>query len=348
MKILFLYTELADYTLACLRALKNADPGIQLLVIHYPVNKEAPFLFDFGNIGEFICLADFPKYALFKKCVSEFNPDKVVCSGWINKWYVRFCWIQKNASPCIVAIDNVWGGNWKQHVLKALSLITIRRIFNKIWVPGNPQLTYAGKLGYSNKDTLTGYYCCDTLKFRSLFEKNRERKMLQFPRRFLCVARYIPEKGYNLLWEAFIEWKTSKPNNWELWCAGTGLLFDQRIHHDDIRHLGFIQEKDWEEIVANTGVFVLPSKYEPWGVVVHEFSASGFPLLLSNKVGAASTFLTRKNGLSFDPENKIEFINCFEQFSRMTDEELYLMSVESSRLAEKITPEHWSCTLLEA
>ena len=43
MKVLILYTELADYFLACLKELENHVDEIH--VIHWPIRDEAPFIF---------------------------------------------------------------------------------------------------------------------------------------------------------------------------------------------------------------------------------------------------------------------------------------------------------------
>ena len=42
-KVIFLYTELADYFLACLKELENHVDEIH--VIHWPIRGEAPFVF---------------------------------------------------------------------------------------------------------------------------------------------------------------------------------------------------------------------------------------------------------------------------------------------------------------
>ena len=50
----------------------------------------------------------------------------------------------------------------------------------------------------------------------------------------------------------------------------------------------------WErisEVYAVADVFALLSTHEPWGVVVNEAAASGLPLLLSDRVGAAHDLL---------------------------------------------------------
>ena len=91
------------------------------------------------------------------------------------------------------------------------------------------------------------------------------------------------------LWQAFIELQSEDPNEWELWCLGIGDI--EAVEHPKIKHFGFVQPKDLSAITLQCGVFVLPSRFEPWGVVVHEFTAAGLPLLLSNVVGASSTFL---------------------------------------------------------
>jgi glycosyltransferase involved in cell wall biosynthesis len=56
----------------------------------------------------------------------------------------------------------------------------------------------------------------------------------------------------------------------------------------------------------------MPSKKEPWGVVLHEMAIAGLPLLASENVGAASAFLREgENGKVFKLE---ELSNILPQF----------------------------------
>jgi glycosyltransferase involved in cell wall biosynthesis len=346
MKILFLYTELADYTLACLKALKQKKA--EILVIHFPVNPEAPFLFEFEGIGNFKSVNTFRDYNSFKSLILKFDPDKLVCSGWTNKWYIRVAWELRNKTYCILTLDNHWTGNIKQRIISGISKFTIRKIFKKIWIPGTPQVKYANKLSFLDKDILKGFYSCDVPRFNSLANKFDSAKKEKFPHRFLCVARYIPAKGYDLLWSAFIEWKQGSANDWQLWCAGTGEMFDQKVGHPDIKHLGFIQNGEWDNIIEQTGVFILASLFEPWGVVVQEFSAAGYPLLISDRVGASTLFLNDSNGYSFDPGNKPALIQLFERIAAQSDEALFQMGKASYQNSRLITPQHWACTVLTA
>ena len=45
---MILYTELAQYSIACFKALSRLD--VNLLVVHWPINAEAPFKLDLSFI----------------------------------------------------------------------------------------------------------------------------------------------------------------------------------------------------------------------------------------------------------------------------------------------------------
>ena len=343
MKVLFLYTELADYTITCLKELKRT--GADIRVIHYPVNPEAPFNFNLEQEGYFTSIKSFGTYEAFESACRDYAADKIVCSGWVNKWYVRFCSRNRKQILNVLALDNHWSGSLKQQLFRVVAPFTIGRIFRKVWVPGQPQVKYARKLGFASNRIATGFYSCDVNHFHNLYLENQKSKAAGFPRRLLCVARYIPVKGYAQLWSAFITWKSRYNNDWELWCAGTGEDFDKREIHPSIRHLGFIQKDELERIIKDTGVFILASNSEPWGVAVHEYSAAGYPLVLSNHVGAASAFVNESNGFLFNPDSEDEIINALQKLSELSDEQLIRMSEASSHLAFSITPEKWASTV---
>ncbi len=82
-------------------------------------------------------------------------------------------------------------------------------------------------------------------------------------------------------------------------------------------------------------------------MVVQEMAAAGFPLLLSNKVGAASAYLEEgKNGYSFKAGNADDLHEKLDKIFQMSDQELIEMGKNSHRLAIGQNPEVWSQTLL--
>ena len=108
-----------------------------------------------------------------------------------------------------------------------------------------------------------------------------------------------------------------------------------------------MQPKDLEPILEKSGVFVLPSRFEPWAVVVHEYAAAGFPMILSNAIGAKEVFLQEdKNGFSFQQQNIVELKTRLKNIINLSDKELSLMSEYSHSLAQQNSPEKWTATVV--
>jgi glycosyltransferase involved in cell wall biosynthesis len=217
--------------------------------------------------------------------------------------------------------------------------------FSHVWVPGNIQKTYALKLGFKEQQIRMGFYSADTNYFSSLYDSIKEEKKKYFPKRFIYVGRYYDFKGISNLWNAFIDLQNENPNEWELWCLGTGTVAP--VNHPKIKHFGFVQPGDLLEYVKNTGVFVMPSLFEPWGVALHEFAAMGFPLVVSDSVGASEVFVKDKvNGFLFQAEKTDSLKEKLKTIMQLTSEQLTLMGDESRKRALLITPDKWAETVM--
>ena len=89
--------------------------------------------------------------------------------------------------------------------------------------------------------------------------------------------------------------------------------------------IGPINNEDFDE-VKKSGCFIVPSHWEPWGVVVHEFGLAGLPLILSNKVGARSTFLIDNyNGYTFKSKNNKSLQDAMLKIMNSSDKSLLKM-----------------------
>jgi len=342
-KILILYTELADYSLACFRALKQ--DGVELWLVHWPVNAEAPFKFDLSFCDRHLSRKDLNVNHLRQE-IEAFQPHLILCSGWIDKTYVAICRSWFGKIPTVLTLDNHWRGTAKQQLARLLSPISLRRTFSHAFVPGRPQKDYALKLGFPEERISLGFYSADTYRFLVYYKNIMEQKSGAFPKRFLFVGRYVRHKGIFELFTAFIEFRKTH-TEWELWCAGTGAEFEHRVESEGIRHFGFVQPSEMEPILSETGVYILPSHFEPWGVSVHEMAVAGFPMLLSDEVGAKEAFMTEgKNGKTFKSGNAQQLFDAMCWISEQTDEKLLEMGRLSHELGMKNTPEIWASTLL--
>jgi glycosyltransferase involved in cell wall biosynthesis len=340
---LFLYTELAKYITSCIEHLSKLG---EVHIINYPVNKEAPF--QFQNENKSIFYYDRFNYNTFElnQLIDSINPDIIFCSGWIDKEYLKICKKFKKKIPTVLCMDTKWKGDFRQQFASIFSPFLITNKFSYAWVPGQQQVIFAQKLGIKPANIKTGYYCADINLFNDYFNLTTKHKNQNFPKRFLYVGRYYDFKGIQNLWDAFVQLQQENPNEWELWCLGNGDL--KPVNHTKIKHFGFKQPEQLLEIISGTGVFILPSLFEPWGVVVQEYATAGYPLILSDQVGAAESFLSiNKNGQKFKSSDTIDLKEKMKMFINLPNETLTLMSKKSHELGNKITISDWCKTAIE-
>ncbi|MGI9077947.1 MAG: glycosyltransferase family 4 protein [Gemmatimonadaceae bacterium] len=55
----------------------------------------------------------------------------------------------------------------------------------------------------------------------------------------------------------------------------------------NVSFLGFVNQRALPEVYSLADLFVMPSEFEPWGLVLNEAMAAGLPVVVSDEVGAA-------------------------------------------------------------
>ena len=114
------------------------------------------------------------------------------------------------------------------------------------------------------------------------------------PDRFVLFAgRLVEDKG---ILDLVAAWRMLAPSGVSLLVAGEGLLSAELAREPGLVTLGFVQPDDLIELYALAEWTVLPSRREPWGVVVNEALASGCPVIVSDRVGAAADLV--ENGVN--------------------------------------------------
>jgi glycosyltransferase involved in cell wall biosynthesis len=68
-----------------------------------------------------------------------------------------------------------------------------------------------------------------------------------------------------------------------------------RHHLDAIRFAGFRNQSELPRFFQLADVFVLPSRHEPWGLIVNESMASGCPVIVSTDVGSHADLVTQNS-----------------------------------------------------
>jgi glycosyltransferase involved in cell wall biosynthesis len=105
---------------------------------------------------------------------------------------------------------------------------------------------------------------------------------------------------------------------------------------------GFVQPKELPEFFSQHGAFIMPSRFEPWGVAIGEAAASGMPLICSSACGAALDLLRPfYNGLSFSPGDAPQLARAMAWMSDHA-EQLPLMGSRSQCLARAYGADMWA------
>jgi len=108
--------------------------------------------------------------------------------------------------------------------------------------------------------------------------------------RFLFVGRFIERKGLDTLLEAFRLADTGT-----LRLVGDGPLAEEVTRaaaaDERIQLAGHLAGEALSQAYAEADALIVPSLYEPWGLVVHEGLAHGVPVITTDQVGAADDLL---------------------------------------------------------
>jgi glycosyltransferase involved in cell wall biosynthesis len=332
-RILVLYKELAGYFIACLDEL-CLKHNTQADVVAYPVNADAPFEFKHSDRIQIYTRNSISNQEL-KRMIAHNDYDLIFTGGWFDKGYLTA--LKHRKCPALLGFDNAWNGSLKQQLSTLYGRFFLRPLFEFAFVPGSRQVTFASKLGFSPDRIVRGAYSCNVDKFSGV-------ELEQQPtNRLIYAGRYSSEKFVEPLFKLFHKLAEQEFPNWELHCIGTGPLWNDRLQSPHIVHHGFMQPDNLLTFMHTGNAFVLPSTFEPWGVVVHEFASAGYPLILSDAVGAAESFLEpEKNGYSFRSGDMNDLEKSLRKMMSQSPETLRAMGNRSRLLAENITPSTWA------
>jgi len=344
-RVLYLYEEVMGYTLATLREL--AKRGAEINVVHWDHKKLTPFRFhDIDGVTFYsrstLSVRDIIDLA------QALSPDITVVSGWNDRGYLLAALsLRRKSKRVVLALDGPWRGTIKQRLAAVLGRLGVfRLVYSHAWVAGVYQYHYAVNLGLRRDEIVFDLYSADLTLFHNARKNLNVAASAEYPRTFLFVGRLEKVKGLETLSAA---WRLlgKHRRDWTLRVIGHGSLQGMFEGIEGVVTSGFLQPEHLAREVAGAGCFVLPSNLEPWGVVVHEFVASGLPLILSSEVGSASVFLVPgENGFVFDSGDARSLAECMRAIIDSPECRLRAMGAASHRLSFRVTPASSAANLL--
>jgi glycosyltransferase involved in cell wall biosynthesis len=311
--------------------LSEQDPRRQ-----YPV-YETEFRFDRRVLPGVGVLAR-GRWVMFNRgargALEEFDPDVVLLGGWNQPaFWSGLRWARRLGRPVVLWVESTL------HDERSGSLVLERLKRRAVGaaagflVPGRAAREYVESLGVPRDRIVIAPNAVDL----SIFSVDPDRSGRDGCR-FLYVGRLAPEKGLDLLLRAF----ERVPG--ELVIAGSGPQQDElrRLVDGRVHLVGQVPREKLPALYAEADCFILPSRSEPWGMVLNEAAAAGLPLVATEAVGAGYDLIEDGvNGYRVPVDDEDALVDVLQRVA--ADQSWRAGAGERSReLTEGYTGEAWA------
>ena len=199
---------------------------------------------------------------------------------------------------------------------------------------------------FPGKDVRSIPYYCDLQPF---IETKRESKG---PINFLFCGQMIQRKGVDVLLAAFDQVVQENPNV-KLTLVGRQAelpTFLSSVSHQArtrISYEGFQPPEQLPRFFAQADVFILPSRYDGWGVVVNQALGAGLPVLCSDAVGAAHDLVSPETNGALFPSGDAEALSRHMKRLAVDRDKVLAWGSASRARAENWMPERGAAKWVE-
>jgi len=342
LRVVFCWAEVSGYSAACFRALMKR-PGIDVHVIHPDRLLDRPNPFDAERLLTGISNRQFDARrsdldSFLLQAVSERDPDVIALCGWIFWPYTRLvnAALLKRAR-IMLGMDTPWRGTVSQR-LGRLRLAHIVSRLDLVVTAGMASAQYARRIGVPDSRIRPGFYGFDF----EMFHSASSLRPAVWPRQFLFAGRYAHEKDLQTLVDAYRIYRGAVQVPWGLTCRGTGPQAELLRNLPGIVDAGFVGPADLARVFGAHGAFILPSRFEPWGVVIAEAAAAGLPVICTNVCGAAADIVRPYYSGIVVPAGQPEALGQAMRWVHDHEGELQAMGQRGQALAAAFSADAWA------
>jgi len=332
--------ELSGYFVSSIQQWKESSK-VEIWVVYWPTHRDAPFQWSMESDVHWIVKEEF--FSNLHHDLFWSDVQHLFVAGWGDGDYNTIVKDRKSISKTIL-FDTQWSSSLKMQLGRFWLYIDYTRYFQSAWVPGKRQRRLAEKLFFKPSQVFENFYVGDQFLFdHADLHPSSQNATLNI----VFAGRLIHEKGILPFIQTFLSFLQSHPHlDWHLHICGTGPLLEECPLHKKITYHGFVQPQALALFFKTMDVFVLPSVYEPWGVVVHEAAFSGLALIVSDAVGAGDQFVeSNHNGWIVPSGDTDAIIRCIDQYCQMSPNERLAFSQRSQLLARSVDLNAWVKTI---
>lgn len=309
-RISVLWENVTGYVQAALRALLE-ETGVELFIVQRSAQANAEFDMAFDERTTFIRLHEQSvESRSWLEDLLSFESELALITGTPDSRYREAARrIRQQGGISVWANDRVLRSPPRDTYQWILGrLLRMWRDYDAAFVPGHEAARYAHHIGFPKGAVFQGLYTCDTTLFRPIGVRRHAESKSDWPSIFLFVGQLIERKGIDILVKAYETYRRRVKSPWELWCVGTGPLRSVLKGQPGVQLLGFLPPEECATTMAKAGVLILPSRWDHWGVVIHEATCAGLPVLASRGCAATVELVQDGyNGFTF-PANDEQYL----------------------------------------
>jgi glycosyltransferase involved in cell wall biosynthesis len=254
------------------------------------------------------------------KLVRSGDFDAVVIYGYAYaSLWIALAAAKSKRIPIMMSADTVklrslgrgWRGWWwKRWVKRRFLRFVYLRLANLILVPSSAARNFQrSAIGIPDTRIVLTHYVVDNDFFNQASKKEGRstvRRSWNVPDDAMVIlycAKLTPWKRPQDLLRSFGAICTDRSSELPpayLVFAGDGILNESLRAEaaalgvsEKVRFLGFVNQSALPGVYAASDVLVLPSEFEPWGLVVNEAMVCGVPAIVSDQVGAGADLVIR-------------------------------------------------------
>lgn len=307
-KILLVYIEPTPYILGLIKNIILIFIG-QIDIVFLKENASQNWNLELDN--KYLVLPDnkLKRILTITRLILKNKYNVVHIAGWSEPTFLFAMFLSKIRSiPVSVESDTPIPHETKRckKIIKRIVYPPVFSLINIFLPGGTRQAKYIEYFGVDTKRIIPVQMTVDVDAIRKYVQalyshdRTRIRKLYNIEEEdivYLFVGRLETHKGILNLIAVFEE---IKDKNLKLLIVGDGSLrcsIETVVKtRDNIRYAGRLSENSLIDTYYAADVLVLPSHFEPWGLVVNEAMAVGKPVIVSDRVGCIDDLITDENG----------------------------------------------------
>lgn len=221
------------------------------------------------------------------KVIERLRPDVVITTGFNPTHLLAFVYALLQRKTHIPMTDGTFESEQKLSWLHRLIRSIVYRFSKSFIGASRGALKLYNSYGIADAKFFQSHLCIDNSAFLACAEGQRQYDLM-------FSGRFSPEKNPIFALDVAAGVAKALGRKVSILMVGSGPLLEQAKRYADqlrpeveAKFPGFLQQRELPKVYGSAKLFLFPSSWDPWGVVVNEACAAGQPVIVTPQAGVA-------------------------------------------------------------